>query len=39
MVLTDENVETIYQKGLEYALGVTAVSSSGKLALTWDGLK
>ena len=38
-VLTDEDVETIYQKGLEYALGITAVSSSGKLALTWGGLK
>ena len=38
-VLTDADVETIYQKGLEYALGITAVSSSGKLALTWGGLK
>jgi hyaluronate lyase len=38
-VLTDEDVKGIYQKGLEYALGITAVSPEGKLALTWGGLK
>jgi hypothetical protein len=38
-VLEDADVKTIYQKGLEYALGITAVSPKGKLALTWGGLK
>jgi hypothetical protein len=38
-LLTDADVEAIYQKGLEYALGITAVSPAGKLAFTWGWLK
>ena len=38
-VLTDADVKAIYQNGLERALGITAVSPKGKLALRWGGLK
>ena len=38
-VLDDADVKDISKKGLEKALGITAVSSSGKLAETWGGLK
>jgi len=39
MVLDDTEVKTIATKGLEYALGISAVAPQGKLAETWGGLK
>lgn len=38
-VLTDTDVRTIYERGLENALGFTAVSLKGKLVGTWSELK
>ncbi len=38
-VLSDADIKSIYERGLESALGFIAVSSSEKLAITWGGLK
>jgi len=37
--LTEEDVNDIMNNGLEMAVGITAVSSSGKLAVTWGKIK
>jgi hypothetical protein len=37
--LTGDDILNIMTKGLEYAIGITAVSKKGKLALTWGVLK
>ena len=38
-VLTEEEINAIMDKGLDVALGITAVSSAGKLANTWAAIK
>lgn len=38
-VLTDKDVKSIYERGLESALGFTSVSSKGRIAVTWGDLK
>ncbi len=38
-VLSDADIRSIYERGLESALGFTAVSSKEKLAFTWGRLK
>jgi hypothetical protein len=37
--LTEDDVERVMTKGLEKALGLTAVSPSGKLTTTWSFIK
>ena len=37
--LTQEDIQVIMNEGLEVAVGVAAVSSAGKLATTWGGIR
>jgi hypothetical protein len=39
VALSDNDIESIMTKGLEKATGMTAVSPSGKLAITWGDIK
>ena len=39
VALTVDEIEEIMNEGLEKALGITAVFSSGKLATTWGSVK
>lgn len=39
VALTEDDINDIMNSGLEMALGITAVSSAGKLALTWAKIK
>ncbi|MBM3236206.1 LamG domain-containing protein [Candidatus Poribacteria bacterium] len=39
VVLTENDIKSIMTNGLERAIGLTAVSPSGKLATTWGDLK
>jgi hypothetical protein len=39
VVLEEGDIQNIVNQGLERALGVTAVSQSGKLAATWASIK
>jgi hypothetical protein len=38
-VLTEADIKSIMNQGLDRALGITAVSPSGKLATTWAAIK
>jgi len=38
-ILTQDDIEKIMTSGLERALGITAVSPTGKLVATWAGVK
>ena len=37
--LTDDDIKSVMTKGLEKALGITAVSPKGKLTTTWSSIK
>lgn len=39
VALEEEDIQTIMNEGLEKALGITAVSSTGKLTTTWGEVK
>jgi len=39
VVLTEDDINSIVQNGLERALGITAVSPAGKLTITWGSVK
>ena len=39
VALTEDDIKIIMTEGLEKATGIAAVSSAGKLAATWAGIK
>ena len=39
IALSEDDIKSIMNQGLGRALGITAVSSAGKLATTWADLK
>jgi hypothetical protein len=39
VVLTENDIKSIMTNGLETAIGLTAVSSAGKLTATWADIK
>ncbi len=39
VALTEDDIKTIMDKGLARALGIAAVSPSGKLTATWGSIK